>query len=63
MITNEQRLFQIEQSQRKLIESIKETTNKPEGVVENQNVGKIEENNIIEPIFPIKSNYIMKELI
>ena len=63
MITNEQRLFSIEQSQRRLIESIK---NSPESEnIRTQPTGeslKKEENNI-EPIFPVKANYVLPQLL
>ena len=61
MITNEQRLFQIEQTQRKLIESVKNKDNEPNvGTTEGQTLGSTGN---LEPIYPVKSNYVIPELV
>jgi hypothetical protein len=66
MITNEQRIFSIEQTQRKLIESVKnsnqekEEDKSPEKTTEGE-LGKVETN--LEPIYPIMANYVIPELV
>lgn len=70
MITNEQRLFSIEQTQRKLVESVKNSAKKesqpePEPESERKTTEeqlKKEESNL-EPIYPIKANYVLPELV
>ena len=64
LITNEQRLFQIEMTQRKLIESIKNKNkdNEPNvGTTEGQTLGSTTGD--LEPIYPVKSNYVIPELV
>jgi hypothetical protein len=66
MITNEQRIFSIEQTQRKLVESIKNNATKetePESETKTTEEQLNKEENVLEPIYPIKSNYIIPELI
>jgi hypothetical protein len=59
MITNEQRLFQIEQTQRKLIESVKDNETNV-STTEGQTLGSTGN---LEPIYPVKSNYVIPELV
>jgi hypothetical protein len=65
MITNEQRLFSIEQSQRRLIESIKnpvESVN--ERTQSQQTVEPLKKEEInLEPMFPVKSNYVLPQFL
>ena len=68
MITNEQRIFSIEQTQRKLVESIKNNATKetePESETKTNTTDEQlkKEENVLEPIYPIKANYIIPELI
>jgi hypothetical protein len=67
MITNEQRIFSIEQTQRKLAESIKNNATKepePESETKTNTEEQIKkEENVLEPIYPIKANYVIPELI
>jgi hypothetical protein len=65
MITNEQRLFSVEQSQRRLIESIKnpvESVNERTQSQPTEEPLKKEENNL-EPIFPVKANYVLPQFL
>jgi hypothetical protein len=67
MITNEQRIFSIEQTQRKLAESIKNNATKepePESETKTNTEEQLKkEENVLEPIYPIKANYVIPELI
>jgi hypothetical protein len=68
MITNEQRLFSIEQTQRKLVESVKNSAKKepePEPDSERKTTDEQlkKEENDLEPMFPVKSNYVIPELV
>jgi hypothetical protein len=63
MIQNEQRLFRIEQEQKKIEEEVNKTT-KEEPQSETKTTGELgkEEENL-KPIYPIEANYILPELI
>ena len=63
MIQNEQRLFRIEQEQKKIEEEVNKTTKEePESETKTTGeLGKEEEN--LKPIYPIEANYILPELI
>lgn len=66
LIQNEQRLFQVEQQQRKLIESVKKDTKEPEEeskttTIETGTLGETKTEG--EPIYPILANYVIPELI
>jgi hypothetical protein len=72
MITNEQRIFSIEQTQRKLVESVKNSAKKesqPEPEPEPESETKTteeqlkKEESVLEPIYPIKANYVLPELV
>jgi len=65
MITNEQRLFQIEQTQRKLIESVKKdaTTSSQESKTTPQQESELSGTSELQPIYPVKTNYIIPELV
>jgi hypothetical protein len=69
MITNEQRIFSIEQTQRKLVESVKNSAKKKEPEPEPDSERKTtdeqlkKEENDLEPMFPVKSNYVIPELV
>jgi hypothetical protein len=62
LIQNEQRLFQIEQQQRKLVESVKSNST-DETKTENATTEIGASENALEPIYPIKANYILPELV
>jgi hypothetical protein len=63
LIQNEQRLFQIEQQQRKLVESVKSNaTEDNETKTENAPI-EIAQENSLQPIYPIKANYVLPELV
>lgn len=74
LITNEQRLFQIEQTQKKLIDSVRGTTaeeesktskgesTEKEGTIEGSSeVGETTPEDLV-PIYPVKPNYVIPEL-
>lgn len=66
LIQNEQRLFQVEQQQRKLIESVKKDAKEPEEeskttTTETGTLGETKTEG--EPIYPILANYVIPELI
>ena len=64
MITNEQRLFNIERTQRQLVESVKNESKKSESESETNTETKTELKSYeFEPQFSIKSNYVIPELI
>jgi hypothetical protein len=65
MITNEQRLFQIEQTQRKLIESVKKdaTSSSQESKTTPEQQTELSETSELQPIYPVKTNYIIPELV
>ena len=65
MITNEQRLFQIEQTQRKLIESVKKdaTSSSQESKTTPQQETELSGTSELQPIYPVKTNYIIPELV
>jgi len=76
MITNEQRLFQIEQAQRKLIDNVKKnsttTTEKEEDTKDTtskettpptSSTGTEEQTEDMKPIFPVLANYVLPEFI
>ncbi len=64
MIQNEQRLFRIEQEQKKIEEEVNKTT-KEEPESETKTTGELgkEEEENPKPIYPIEANYILPELI
>ena len=64
LIQNEQRLFQIEQQQRKLVESVKSNaTEDNETKRENAPIEIGSQENSLQPIYPIKANYVLPELV
>lgn len=63
LIQNEQRLFQIEQQQRKLVESVKSNATEDETKRENTTTEIGSQENTLEPIYPIKANYVLPELV
>jgi len=64
IITNEQRLFNIERTQRELVESVKNESKKSESKSESNIDTKTElKSDEFEPRFPVKANYVIPELI
>lgn len=66
LITNEQRLFQIERTQQKLIDDVKEEkTDENKGTDESKvtSTELKQDEAVVEPIYPVKTNYILPELI
>jgi hypothetical protein len=65
MITNEQRLFQIEQTQRKLIESVKKdsTSSSQEFKTTPEQQTELSETSELQPIYPVQTNYVIPELV
>jgi len=63
LIQNEQRLFQIEQQQRKLVESVKSNATEDETKRENAITEIGAQENSLEPIYPIKANYVLQDLV
>jgi len=66
LITNEQRLFQIEQQQRKLIESVKsskDTTTTEESKTTPQQQTELSTTSDLQPIYPVQTNYVIPELV
>ena len=70
MITNEQRLFNIDQAQRRLIESVKKTekeketeTEKSETKTSEVGTTELAKSDEMNPTYPVLSNYIIPELV
>jgi hypothetical protein len=65
MITNEQRLFQIEQTQRKLIESVKKdaTSSPQESKTTPEQQTELSTTSELQPIYPVQTNYVIPELV
>ena len=64
LIQNEQRLFQVEQQQRKLVESVKQDSKQPEESKTTTETGVLGETKTEnEPIYPVLANYVLPELV
>lgn len=77
MIQNEQRLFSIEQAQRRLVETVKEDSKKEDSKTKKEEKEDSEtkegsetktetstelKSNELEPVYPVKANYVIPEL-